>query len=135
MLRGVGVETRVRRSEVATRIEDLNEGHFDLTRLQVPEVFEPHVLNWFFASSHIPEGGQRGANRWRLRDEIVDEALERGRSTSVLGARRDAYAAIQRRLQERLPVFPLWQEETVVVNRRGVDLDVPRDGRLGVLAR
>lgn len=135
MLEDVGLRVRVRPSEVATMIDDLNGGRFDLTLLQVPEVFEPHLLNWFFASSHIPSAEHRGANRWRLRDEIVDRALEEGRQTSDINRRIEAYAIVQRRLQATLPVFPLWQEETVVVRRRTAQVDVPRDGRLGTLAR
>lgn len=135
MLREVGVEVRVRPSETATLIADLNAGRFDLTLLQVPEVFEPHLLDWFFDSARIPEHGQRGANRWRLRDAAVDAALERGRAHSAIEARRAAYAEVLARLSAELPVFPLWHDDTVVVARRGIVIDVPRDGRLGVLAR
>ncbi len=135
MLREVGLEVRVRPSETATLIADLNAGRFDITLLQVPEVFEPHLLSWFFDSARIPEHGQRGANRWRLRDPIVDAALERGRARSDVDVRRAAYSEVLERLSTELPVFPLWQDDTVVVTRRGVAIDVPRDGRLGVLAR
>ena len=135
MLAEVGLDVVVRPSESATLIADLNAGRFELCFLQVPEVFEPHVLSWFFASEHVPEGQQLGANRWRLRDSILDDALERGRANPDLDVRRDAYAIAQRRLYDTFPVFPLWQEDTVVVARRGLTLDVPRDGRFATLAR
>ncbi len=135
MLRDVGLDVVVRPSESATLIADLNAGRFELCFLQVPEVFEPHVLSWFFAGEHVPEDGQLGANRWRLRDEALDTALERGRANPEPTIRRDAYTRAQQRLYETLPVFPLWQEDTVVVVRRGLELDVPRDGRFATLAR
>jgi ABC-type transport system substrate-binding protein len=116
-------------------IADLNAGRFELCFLQVPEVFEPHVLSWFLASEHVPEQGQLGANRWRLRDDALDAALERGRANPDPATRRDAYTLAQQRLHATLPVFPLWQEDTVVVVRRGLELDVPRDGRFATLAR
>ncbi len=135
MLRDVGLEVVVRPSETATQIADLNAGRFDLALMQVPEVLEPHVLSWFFDSSRIPEDGAIGANRWRLRDDVVDAALERGRAAADRAERQAAYRIVQERLHETLPVFPLWQESKVAVVRRGVPFDVPRDGRLSTLAR
>ena len=135
MLRDVGLQVEVRPSEMAALIADLNAGRFDLTFLQMPELFEPHLLHWFFASERVPENGQRGANRWRIRDLGLDAALERGRATSVRDERFAAYREVQQILARELPVLPLWQEHTVLVRRRGTPLDVPRDGRFAVLAR
>ncbi len=135
MLGEVGLEVDVRPSETATLIADLNRGGFELCVLQVPEVFEPHVLSWFFGSDRIPTPDHPGANRWRLRDAALDEALERGRTQPGREARIAAYEVVQRRLYETLPVLPLWQEDTVAIVRRGVDFDVPRDGRFSTLAR
>ncbi|MAQ17025.1 MAG: hypothetical protein CMN30_19810 [Sandaracinus sp.] len=135
MLGEVGLEVVVRPSETATVIADLNAGRFDLALMQVPEVLEPHVLSWFFDSSRIPEGGQVGANRWRLRDAEVDAALERGRAATTRRERVAAYQRVQERLAEILPVVPLWQDAKVAVVRRGSRFRVPRDGRLTPLAR
>ncbi|MEM6957591.1 MAG: ABC transporter substrate-binding protein [Myxococcota bacterium] len=135
MLRAVGLDVEVRPSESASLIADLNAGRFELTYLQVPEVFEPHVLHWFFASERVPDGVP-GANRWRLRDSQLDAALERGRASQRHDERVRAYATVQRRLAEALPVLPLWQEANVAVFRRGAESRVPRDGRLrGLLQR
>ncbi|MFK8001851.1 MAG: ABC transporter substrate-binding protein [Polyangiales bacterium] len=135
MLREVGLEVEVQPSENATLIADLNAGRFDMTFLQVPEVFEPHVLHWFFASERVPEGAQVGANRWRIRDHRLDEALEAGRSVMDRTQRRAAYAIVQQRLADELPVLPLWQEHNVAVVRAGTEFDVPRDGRFRTLFR
>ena len=135
MLRDVGLDVVVRPSETATVIADLNAGRFDLALMQVPEVLEPHVLSWFFDSSRIPDSGRAGANRWRLRDGVVDAALERGRAATDRATRVEAYRVVQERLAAELPVVPLWQQSKVAVLRRGLRFDVPRDGRLGTLAR
>ena len=135
MLADVGLHVDVRPSEPGTLIADLDEGRFDLCLLQVPEVIEPHVLSWFFGSDRVPGEGIGGANRWRLRDIELDQAFERGRVTTARADRVEAYATVQRRLHETLPVLPLWQEDHVAVVRRGVAFEVPRDGRFGRLAR
>src|SRR4029077_4855448 len=100
MLGDAGVDVDVRPSEVATLIADLNRGRFELTMLEVPEVVEPHVLDWFFGSEHIPGAGREGANRWRLRSAGLDAALERGRVNVDSGVRIAAYRDAQRILAE-----------------------------------
>jgi peptide/nickel transport system substrate-binding protein len=136
MLRDVGIEVDVRPSEVATLIADLNAGRFDLCVLQLPEVFEPHVLTWFFGSAHVPGEGREGANRWRHRDPRLDAALERGRRATARAERREAYLEAQRLLAEQLPVIPLWHEDVVAILGPGAgEYDVPRDGRFATLAR
>lgn len=136
MLREVGLRIDVRPSETATLIADLNHGRFEMTMLQVPEVIEPHVLSWFFASHRIP-GPERsgGANRWRYESEAVDAAFERGRRNPERSARRAAYATVQHHLARDLPVIPLWHEDVVAVRGpRATEFEVPRDGRFSTLA-
>ena len=134
MLRDVGIEVDVRPSETATLIADLNRGQFEITLLQVPEVIEPHVLSWFFDSSRVPGADTEGANRWRYRNEELDQLFELGRTTIDKRARTTAYESVQRILARDLPVLPLWQPDTIAVIRRGSSFDVPRDGRFGTLA-
>lgn len=134
MLSAVGIEVDVRPSEAATLIADLNRGRFELTLLQVPEVIEPHVLSWFFASDRIPSEGREGANRWRYASRQLDAAFELGRSRTDREDRVDAYRRVQRLLARDLPVLPLWQQDVVAVVRKGIRYDVPRDGRFGTLA-
>lgn len=136
MLAEVGIAVEVRPSELATLIADLDAGRFELATLQVPEVFEPHVLTWFFGGEHVPGPGREGANRWRMRSAALDAALERGRTTTVRSERIAAYRDAQRILAEQLPVIPLWHEDVVAITgARAADFDVPRDGRFATLAR
>ena len=134
MLADVGIDVDVRPSEAATLIADLNQGRFEITLLQVPEVIEPHVLSWFFDSSRVPGPQQEGANRWRYQNEELDALFERGRTQIETDERRAAYQRVQEVLARDLPVLPLWQPDTVAVLRRGYDVAVPRDGRFGTLA-
>ncbi|MGB8223496.1 MAG: ABC transporter substrate-binding protein [Polyangiales bacterium] len=134
MLRDVGLEVDVRPSEAATLISDLNRGSFEITLLQVPEVIEPNVLSWFFESSRIPGPQSEGANRWRYQSEELDRLFDLGRTEIDRAQRRAAYEEVQRVLARDLPVFPLWQPDTIAVVRRGSTFVVPRDGRFGTLA-
>jgi peptide/nickel transport system substrate-binding protein len=135
MLRDVGIDLDVRPSEGATLLADLSRGRFELAFLQSPDVVEPHVLSWFFASDRIPVPGQReGANRWRLRDRELDEVLERGRANTDRAVRLAAYQRAQHLLARDLPVIPLWHDDVVAVtSARLSDFRVPRDARLGTL--
>lgn len=136
MLAEVGIAVEVRPSELATLIADLDAGRFELSTLQLPEVLEPHVLAWFFTSEHVPGEGREGANRWRMRDPVLDAAFERGRATNVRAERIAAYRDVQRILAEQLPVIPLWHEDVVAItDARAEAFDVPRDGRFATLAR
>ncbi len=137
MLRNVGIDVEVRPSEGATLLADLARGRFELTCLQIPEVFEPHVLSWFFGSDHIPQPGvTEGANRWRFRSAALDAALERGRLSSVRNERIAAYEQAQHILAAQLPVIPLWHDDVVAItSSRLTDYAVPRDARFGTLAR
>ncbi len=135
MWRRVGVEVRVRSSEPASLFADLQAGRFQMALMRSPEVIEPHVLAWFFASDRIPgEGGGAGANRWHLRSERIDAALERGRRSVVPRMRVAAYREVQRLLARELPVLPLWHEDVVVVaSSRAGWFRAPRDGRLALV--
>ncbi len=135
MLREVGIAVDVRPTENASLFADLNAGRFAMVLMQMPELFEPHLLSWFFASDRIPGPRGEGANRFRLRSAALDRALEDGRIASAPRARREAYVRAQRILADALPALPLFQEHVTVVTRRGLDVDVPRDGRLGTLSR
>lgn len=133
----VGLDVEVRASEFATLVADLNAGRFEMATLQIPEVFEPHALSWFFASDRIPgSAGHEGANRWRYRSSSFDALLEQGRRVNEISARRPIYAAAQEILAHDLPAIPLWHEDVVAItDRRAEPYRVPRDGRFGTLAR
>jgi peptide/nickel transport system substrate-binding protein len=136
MLADVGMTVRVQSTENATLLADLDRGHFELTLLQFPEVIEPNVLSWFFASDRIPGQGRVGLNRWRFSDRESDEVLEVGRRSLDREERKRAYALLQRRLADQLPVVPLWHEAVVAVRSTRVSpIPIPRDGRFTTLAR
>jgi len=136
MLADVGIALNLRPSETATLLADLARGRFELTLMQMPELFEPHVLNWFFASERIPDPPKReGGNRFRLRSSELDALIEAGRAETELSRRASIYARAQHLLARELPVVPLWHEDVVsVVADRLHSYRAPRDGRFANLA-
>jgi peptide/nickel transport system substrate-binding protein len=136
MLGDVGFDVTIRPSETATLLADLARGRFELTLMQLPELFEPHVLNWFFASERIPDPPRReGGNRFRMRSAELDRLIEAGRAETDLTRRAAIYRDVQHLLARTLPVVPLWHEDVVaVVSSRLHAYRAPRDGRFGNLA-
>ena len=136
MLAEVGISVSVQPTEAATLIADLDRGRFELTLLQMPEVIEPNVLSWFFASDRVPGAGRQGGNRWRFASAQLDAAFERGLRNLDRTQRRAAYSEAQRIMAEQLPVVPLWHEDVVAVRAEAAPaLAVGRDGRFTTLAR
>ncbi len=136
MLHDVGIDVDVWPSETATLLDDLREGRYDLAILALPEVYEPHVLSWFFGSDHIPSKTTVGANRWRYRNPRLDGLFAEGVRHTDLEERRAVYDQVQQILAKNLPAIPLWHEDNVaVVRTRSLPYyRVPRDGRFGTLA-
>jgi peptide/nickel transport system substrate-binding protein len=108
----IGVDVDVMPLELGTMIARLNAGDFDLAMLQIPELTEPNVLRVFLHSSSIPPNG---ANRARVRDAIVDKLLDEGDAETNLDARREIYAALDRRVQEQALLIPLWHEDQIAI--------------------
>ena len=136
MLADAGFDVTIRPSETATLLADLARGRFELTLMQLPELFEPHVLNWFFASERIPDPPKReGGNRFRMRSPELDALIEAGRAETDLAARARIYRDVQHLLARELPIVPLWHEDVVaVVSGRLPRYRAPHDGRFGNLA-
>ncbi|HEY2900462.1 MAG TPA: ABC transporter substrate-binding protein [Polyangia bacterium] len=118
----VGIEVDVRPFDLATFIDDVNKGNFQLLSLQVTDVIEPDMLRPFFHSSRIPtaETHYDGKNRFHYRNHAVDDWLDQAKAVPDMAARRTLYAQAQRALADDLPMLPLWHEDNVVAARRTV---------------
>lgn len=121
-LRAVGIEVEVRSFELATLLDDIKRGNFQMFSLQVTEVAEPNYLHVFFHSSRIPtpDNLDAGNNRFRYKSAELDRLVEDGRATADPARRKALYAEAQRVLARDLPMIPLFHEDNVVVARREV---------------
>jgi peptide/nickel transport system substrate-binding protein len=123
----VGLDVEVVPLELGTLIARLNAGDFDLASLQMPELTEPNTLRVFLHSASIPPAG---ANRGRVRDDVVDGLLDRGDREVVERARAQIYGDLERRLRDQLFIIPLWHEDQVaVVSARARGFRPSPDGR------
>ena len=111
-LADVGVEVTVIPLELGTMIARLNRGDFDLAILVLPEMTEPNVLRHFLHSAFVPPAG---ANRGRVRDDVLDALLDAGDSAPDPASRRTIYAQVEARERDQMHFVPLWYEDQVAV--------------------
>lgn len=133
-LEDAGAHVEVVPLELGVMLSRLSAGDFELAVLQIPELTEPHVLSWFFRSTSVPGEGQ-GANRARYRSPELDRLLdEAGRSTD-LAERKRIYDRALSRLEEDLPVIPLFHEQQIAaVSARAKAFRPSAEGRWMALA-
>ncbi len=135
MLGDVGVSVELTSLESGALFDRLNQGDYELALLQIPELTEPNVLRWFFHSSAIPGPGHLGANRARFRDPQVDAWLDEAAADPDLPHRAALYRSVLARMDELLPVIPLFHEDQLaLVSPRAAFFYPSAEGRLGALA-
>jgi peptide/nickel transport system substrate-binding protein len=113
----VGIDVELRPLEFATFFADVKAGNYQIFSMQIPEIAEPDLYTNFFDSRRVPtrEDPDRGGNRFRYRNRVVDALLDRGRGEVDRDRRIAAYADVQRILATDLPAIPLWHEDNVAV--------------------
>ncbi|WP_428263755.1 ABC transporter substrate-binding protein [Haliangium sp.] len=112
----VGIEVDVRSFEFGTFLADIKQGNFQLASMQTAAITEPDFYFAYFHSSRIPTPeSPHTTNRWRYRDDRVDELTAAGRSDSDRDRRLAVYREVQRILARDVPIVPLWHEDNVAV--------------------
>jgi peptide/nickel transport system substrate-binding protein len=113
MLGDAGLRVEVVALELGALLQRLGAGDFELALLQIPEIIEPQLLEWFFHSRSVPGEGV-GANRERYRSPAVDERLERASREGDRARRAELFREALALMADDLPVVPLFQEDQVV---------------------
>ncbi len=113
MLADAGLRVEVAALELGALLQRLTAGDYELALLQMPDIAEPQVLEWFFHSRGIPGEGV-GANRARYRNAGVDDRLERASRELDRGRRRELFHEALGLMGDDLPVVPLFHEDHVV---------------------
>lgn len=135
MLGDAGVSVRVVALDLGVLLKRLDAGDFQLAVLQMPELTEPNLLNWFFNPRGIPGEGGEGRNRARYRSQEVGEWLDAAARDPERSVRVEYYRRIARAMARDLPVLPLWHEDQVsVVSRRAGSFNLDAIGRWGSLS-
>lgn len=133
----VGIEVDVRSFEFGTFFADIKSGNYQLASMQTAAITEPDFYFTYYHSSRIPtESDPHTHNRWRYRNERVDELTARGRRTVDRDERIRIYGEVQEILARDLPIIPLWHEDNVAVVNVDVDgYELLPNARLSGLTR
>ena len=118
MLREVGIDVQIQRSEFGTFMEDVRNGRFQMFSLRRAGISDPDFYHTIFHSSSLAPVGQ---NRGYFINTRVDQLIEQGRSTFDRPKRKAAYDEIQKILADELPYLSLYHRDNVAIMRNNVD--------------
>jgi peptide/nickel transport system substrate-binding protein len=131
----VGIAVELRSFEFATFYADVKKGAYQLASMQTAEITEPDFYFMYFHSSWIPTpANPDGFNRWRYRNDKLDDLTRRGREELDRNERIKLYAEVQQIVAADVPIVPLWHEKNVVLTNVDVEgYQVTPNARLGGL--
>ena len=118
MLREVGIDVQIQRSEFQTFMEDVRNGRFQMFSLRRAGISDPDFYHTIFHSSSLAPVGQ---NRGYFINKRVDQLIEQGRSTFDRAKRKAAYDEIQKILADELPYISLYHRDNVAIMRNNVN--------------
>lgn len=117
MLREIGVDLQIQRSEFSTFMEDVRNGRFQMFSLRRAGISDPDFYHTIFHSSSLAPTGQ---NRGYFINKRVDQLIEQGRSTFDREKRKAAYSEIQKILAAEMPYISLYHRDNVAIMRKNV---------------
>lgn len=114
-LRRVGIEMRIQLWDATVGWGRLATQEFDAFTMSYPYVSAGDALNLYFRSGNRPT-----PNRMNWADQQTDRWLNDGRGALTPQARADAYAHVQRQLQEANVWLPMVREQLWLASTRRV---------------
>lgn len=105
-----GIRTTVKGSSVATWINDVNTGNYDLTFCGTFDTNDPYsIYNYLMNSSpSAPDGTFSKADAERFDSPQADAALAAIANSNSLSAQRQAYTTLESIMVNDIPVIPLF---------------------------
>jgi peptide/nickel transport system substrate-binding protein len=120
MLKEVGIEVNIVMLEWGALLENATNGNFDMT-LMGYTFNDPDVLYLFLHSSQA----DGGLNLGDVRDEKLDNLLDKGRTTVESSARKEIYAELQKYIIDQAWWVPIYTEKQFyVVNKRVKEISI-----------
>jgi peptide/nickel transport system substrate-binding protein len=113
----VGIDVTVRSYDWGTLYGDIKAGKFQMFSLSWVGVNSPDIFRYIFHSTAMPPAG---ANRGRFRSPVADRLIEQAETAPDAGRQASLYRQLQRLLLDELPYVPLWYEDQIFVERRGI---------------
>jgi len=112
----VGIDLAIRSYELATYLQDLTRGSFQIYALRwIGGNEQPDIFGYAFSTARIPP---KGANRGRYRNPQLDALLDDAGNSPDQNKRRADYVRVQQILASDLPAFNLWYKDSIVVHNR-----------------
>ncbi len=111
MLADCGIETDNRQTEFGELVESGQLGDFDILTWRFGGGPDPTSMYTFWHSSQARPVGESSVNFNRIRDDVIDENLDRMREASDPEELREAAEAINRRFGEQ--VYNIWTTWTL----------------------
>ena len=116
-LKKVGIEVEIKSYEFATFYSDIIKGNFQIYSLRWIGVSDPDIFYNLFHSQNLPP---KGANRVGYNNPIIDDLIEKARTTYNREERKKLYSQIQKILAEDLPYISLFYGDNIAVMNRKV---------------
>jgi peptide/nickel transport system substrate-binding protein len=89
-------------------------GNYEAMQYRYFSAIDPDSLYHFFTTETRKPVGQISLNFTRFGNATIDDALAKGRSTTDVGTRREAYATLQQELGRHVPFIWMFRSEWVV---------------------
>ena len=113
-MRAAGIDLGIRAAEFGTFYADITRGAFQMYALRwIDSNEDPEIFRYCFGSAMMPP---HGGNRGHYEDGVLDDLLGKAAGAPDLGERRKIYGEVQRRLEEKLPMMPLWYPNNEIVH-------------------
>ena len=116
-LKKVGIDVKIKSYEFATFYSDIIKGNFQIYSLRWIGVSDPDIFYNLFHSQNLPP---KGANRVGYNNPIIDDLIERARTTYDREERKKLYSQIQKILAEDLPYISLFYGDNIAVMNKQV---------------
>lgn len=113
----VGIEVEILSYDWGTFYGDIKAGRFQMYSLVWVGIKTPDIYDYVFHSDSVPPNG---ANRGYYSNIVVDDLIDRARQEGDLQAMAGLYRQVQEIVLDELPYVPLWYEDHVLVQRRGL---------------
>lgn len=114
-LRKVGVDMRIQLWDATIGWGKLATQEFDAFTMSYPYVSAGDALNLYFRSGNAPT-----PNRMNWKDPETDRLLAAGQTALTVAQRAEAYAAVQRKLEEASVWLPIAREKLFVVSNNRI---------------
>ncbi|MDT0203186.1 ABC transporter substrate-binding protein [Nocardioides sp. AE5] len=105
MWKKAGVDLTIDQLDQGTLIDRLIKGNYDISSMVEFSAPDPDMERLLFHGATLAPIGEISPNITRIDEELINDGFDRGRASIDEAERKDAYAQVQRRLGEIVPII------------------------------